>query len=277
MPRIFTSLAACAFAFALAFALAPSLHAQGLPSEARLGYPLGVGDLVRVSVYQQADMATETRVSERGTITVPLIGPVAVQGLTAVQIEGAIASLLRSKGQVRDPQVTVTVLKFNSRQVSVLGLVSRPGRYALEEGQYRLTDVLSLAGGIVAEGADSVTLVRTSPAGQTQRLEIDVPTLFKAGDFSNNPVMAGGDSVYVARAPVFYIYGEVNKPGAFRLDKDMTVMQALSVGGGLTQRGTERSVQIRRRNGRGAYDLLGGGLNERLQPDDVVFVRESVF
>ena len=230
---------------------------------------------MRISVYQQPEMTTETRVSERGTLSVPMAGAVPVAGATASQVEQRIAALLTGKGQMRDPQVTVTVLKFNSRQVSVLGMVSRPGRYALEEGVYRLTDILSLAGGVLPEGADTVTLVRTAD-GKSQRLEVDLRSLFKAGDFSDNPVIAAGDSIYVDRAPKFYVYGEVNKPGVYRVEKDMTLMQAISVGGGLTERGTDEKVQIRRRKGSG-YETLRSGLAERLQPDDVVFVRESVF
>jgi polysaccharide export outer membrane protein len=248
----------------------------GTAEEAALGYPLGVGDVVRVSVYQQPDMTTETRVSELGTITVPLLGPVPVAGVTAKRVEDRITLLLKSRGFVREPQITVTVLQFRSRQVSVLGLVSRPGRYPLEEGTYRLTDVLALAGGALLEGADTVTLVRTA-GGKTQKFEIDLPSLFKSGDFTNNPVVLGGDSIYVARAPLFYIYGEVNRPGAFRLEKDLTLMQALSMGGGTTQRGTEKNIQIRRRNANGDYDMLKGALNDRIQPNDVIFVRESLF
>jgi len=254
----------------------PIAFEAGTAEEAALGYPLGVGDVVRVSVYQQPDMATDIRVSELGTITVPLLGPVPVAGVTAKRVEDRIASLLKSRGLVRDPQVIVTVLQFKSRQVSVLGFVSRPGRYALEEGTYRLTDVLALAGGTLLDGADTVTLVRTI-GGKTQKLEIDLPSLFKSGDFSANPVILGGDSIYVARAPLFYIYGEVNRPGMFRLDKDINLMQALSMGGGVTQRGTEKNVQIRRRNANGDYDMVKGALNERIQPNDVIFVRESLF
>jgi polysaccharide export outer membrane protein len=263
--------------FALWLLLAPSIFAQTQNvSPSDLGYPLGVGDLVRITVYQQPDMATETRVSERGTISVPLLGPVPVAGMTALQVEDRIASLLTGKGQVRDPQVIVTVMKFNSRQASVLGLVRTPGRYPLEEGVYRLTDVLSLAGGALPDGAETVTIVRTVN-GKTQKLEIDLPSLFKTGDFTNNPVIMSGDSIYVARAPVFYIYGEVQKPGAYRLEKDMTLMQAISVGGGLTLRGTDDKVQIRRRKGDGDYHTFRGGLKDRMQADDVIFVRESVF
>jgi polysaccharide export outer membrane protein len=180
------------------------------------------------------------------------------------------------RGFVRDPQVNVTVLQFKSRQVSVLGLVNRPGRYSLEEGSYRLTDVLALAGGAEPEAAETVTLVRVVD-GKSQKFEIDLPSLFKGGDFSKNPEIRAGDSIYVQRAPIFYIYGEVNRPGAFRIEKDMTLMQALSVGGGITARGTEKNIQIRRRDGSGAYVTYKGSLSDIVQADDVIYVRESLF
>ncbi len=245
-------------------------------AELALGYPIGVGDVVRVVVFQQPDMTMETRVSEAGTITVPLLGPVPIAGVTAKRAEDRIAQLLRNRGFVRDPQVVVTVLQFKSRQVSVLGLVNRPGRYALEEGIYRLSDVLALAGGALPDGADVVTLVRVV-GGKSQKYQVDLPSLFRSGDFSNNPEIVAGDSIYVARAPLFYIYGEVNRPGAFRLEKDMTVMQALSMGGGLTVRGTEKNIQIRRRGVDGLYTTLKGALIDLVQPNDVIFVRESLF
>jgi len=201
---------------------------------------------------------------------------VPVEGVTAKRVEDRIALLLKSRGFVRDPQVTVTVLQFKSRQVSVLGLVSRPGRYALEEGVYRLTDVLALAGGALSDSSDTVTLVRVA-GGKTLKYEIDLPALFRSGDFSRNPEILAGDSIYVSRAPLVYIYGEVNRPGAFRLEKDMSLMQGLSMAGGVTLRGTEKNIQIRRRDGNGKYVTVAGALTDALHPDDVVFVRESLF
>jgi len=239
-------------------------------------YTLGTGDVVRISVFQQPDMATETRVSETGAITIPLLGSVAVGGGTVKQAEVRIAAQLRSRGFVRDPQVNVTVMQFKSKQISVLGYVSRPGRFALEEGVYRLTDVLALAGGALGDSADVVTLVRVVD-GKSQRYDVDVPALFKSGDFSTNPEIVSGDSIYVARAPTFYIYGEVNRPGVYRLEKDLTLMQALSMGGGITLRGTEKNIQIRRRDATGKYTTASGALTDSVQSNDVIFVRESLF
>jgi len=246
------------------------------PGELRTGYALGVGDVVRVVVFQQPDMTTETRVSEAGTITIPLLGAVPVGNVTAKRAEERVAALLRARGLVRDAQVVVTIVQFKSRQVSLLGLVQRPGRYAMEEGVYRLSDALALAGGLLPDGGDTVTLVRMRD-DRMQRQEIDLPTLFGSSDPALNPEVMPGDTIYVARAPVFYIYGEINRPGAFRLDKGMTVMQALSLSGGLTPRGTEKDVQIRRRDPSGRYVTQKSSLGDAVRANDVVFVRESLF
>jgi polysaccharide export outer membrane protein len=211
-----------------------------------------------------------------GTVTIPLLGAIPVGNVTARRVEERVAAVLKARGLVRDPQVVVTVVQFKSRQVSVLGRVTRPGRYTLEEGSYRLSDVLALAGGPTPDGADTVILVRMRN-GQSERQQINVADLFRSGDFSRNPEVAPGDSIYVDRAPLFYIYGEVNRPGAFRLEEGMTVMQALSLGGGLTARGTEKNVQIRRHSANGQYETRKSSLADVLQPDDVVFVRESLF
>jgi polysaccharide export outer membrane protein len=89
--------------------------------------------------------------------------------------------------------------------------------------------------------------------------------------------LENGDTVYVQRAPVFYIYGEVQRAGSYRLESTMTVMQAIAVGGGITARGTERGVTIRRKDGDGHFGTVTAPLTETLRADDVVYVRESLF
>ena len=249
------------------------------PADRTNAYFIGSGDLVRVSVYQQPDLGIEGRVSELGTLTVPLVGTVEVGGLTARQVETRIAYLLKRGGYVRDAQVNVNIVQFKSRDVAVLGYVNRPGRYYLEEGVYRVSDVLALAGGGLPTAGDVVTLTRTRDA-KAQQIDIDIPGLFRsAGAVSNNIEVLPGDTLYVDRAPVFYIYGEVQRPGAFRLEKNMTLMQAVSTGGGLTQRGSKKDIQITRKEAEGKVMTFTAQLGDQfvLGPDDVVFVRESLF
>ena len=248
------------------------------PTDPAKAYFLGSGDVVRVSIFQQPDMAVEGRVSETGSLTVPLIGAVDVGGLTTRQVETRIAYLLKRGGYVREPQVNVAVVQFKSRYVAVLGYVNRPGRYYLEEGIYRVSDVLSLAGGTLPTASDVVNLLR-GRGDKTQKFDIDLPTLFRSAGAPGNIEVLPGDTLYVDKAPVFYVYGEVQRPGAFRLEKDMTLMQAVSTSGGLTLRGSKKDVQITRKNAQGKTTTLTAQLGDAfiLNPDDVVYVRESLF
>src|SRR6266566_5579292 len=237
---------------------------------------LGGGDSVSITVFQNPDLTTETRISERGTISFPLVGEISLAGLTPVGAEARIAERLIKGKFVLKPQVSVNVVRVRSRQVSVLGQVARPGRYPLDDTSSNLTDILALAGGVTPAGDDYVTVMVTRN-GKTARLEINVPTMYRTGDLSRNLQLENGDTIFVQRAPVFYIYGEVQRAGVYRLEPAMTVMQALSVGGGVTQRGTDRGLKIRRRTPTGEHHPIDARLTDTLQPDDVIYVRESLF
>ncbi len=236
---------------------------------------LGEGDSIRITVFQNPDLTTETRISERGTITFPLVGEISLAGLTPVDAEARIADKLIKGKFVLKPQVSLNVIRVRSRQVSVLGHVARPGRYPLDDTSSNLTDILALAGGVSPTGDDNVTVMVTRD-GKTAKLEINVPTMYRTGDLSRNLQLENGDTIFVQRAPVFYIYGEVQRAGSYRLEQGMTVMQALSVGGGVTPRGTDRGVKIRRKTGDGTQ-AIDARLIDPVQADDVIYVRESLF
>jgi polysaccharide biosynthesis/export protein len=225
---------------------------------------LGPGDTVRVTVFQQPDLATEARLSERGTIDVPLVGPVAVGGKTPGEAANAIAAALKKGDYLKSPQVSVALTTVRSRQVSVLGQIAHPGRYPLEEAHLKLPDIVAAAGGIAAGGGNSVTVIRDGEAKQVSALD-------KAFE------LKGGDTVYVDRAPVFYIYGEVTRSGAYPVTANMTVMQAISVGGGITPRGSERRVKLRRSSADGKVVESDARLQDVVKADDVIYVKESIF
>jgi polysaccharide export outer membrane protein len=140
----------------------------------------------------------------------------------------------------------------------------------------RLTELLATAGGVSVNGADLVTLVGQRN-GQTVRLQIDLPTLFRPGQASEDPVILAGDTVFVDRAPQVYIYGEVQRPGVLRLERGMTLLQALATGGGLTQRGTEKGIRVHRKDAEGKTQVLQPAMDDKVQEGDVVYVRESLF
>jgi len=236
---------------------------------------LGPGDVVKATVYGSPDLAVETRVSEGGTLTFPLLGEVQVGGLSTQQAEKKIGGLLEKGGYLKKAQVNLLITTLASQQVSVLGQVNRPGRYPVD-GPRKVLDLLALAGGIGPEGGDMVSLVRTRK-GQTTRETIDVVDMVRKGELNRDVEVAGGDIIFVERAPRAYITGEVQRPGPFRIERAMTVEQALSAGGGLTMRGTQRGLKITRRDAGGAQRTIEGRTDDLVQIDDVITVRESWF
>lgn len=236
---------------------------------------LGSGDVLRISVFEQPDLSLEVRVSESGTITYPLIGEVKVGGGTPAAAERKISDLLERGGFLKNPHVSIIVSQLQSQQASVLGQVNRPGRYPLDSAK-SLADVLALAGGVSAEGGDVVTIVR-KVNGQNVREMVDLAEMIRSGDLDRNIVISNSDIVYVDRALRFYIYGEVQRPSQYRLEHNMTVLQALSVGGGLTLRGTERGIRIKRRGADGVVEIIKAKHDDLVKPDDVIYVQESLF
>lgn len=238
-------------------------------------YVLATGDLVRVTVYDHVDLTTETRVNEQGSILFPLVGEVPVSGKTASEASSRIAKALEAGGFIRGPQVNLVVIDFKGQEVSVLGQVNRPGKFPLQKAS-RLAEVLALAGGVTVNGADSLILI-SNKDGKTVRQEIDLLALFKDGAQEFNVAISNDDILYVPREPRYYIYGEVQRPGAFRLEKNMSLVQALSVGGGLTARGTQKGIKILRRGQDGVMQEIEARLADLLKTDDVIFVKESLF
>ncbi|HNQ03399.1 MAG TPA: polysaccharide export protein EpsE [Thiobacillaceae bacterium] len=238
-------------------------------------YRMGTGDVVRITVYGQPDLTTEARVGENGSISFPLIGNIKLAGITPAQGEVEIAARLSKGGFILKPFVSLNVVQYRGQQVSVLGRVNRPGKYNLERTN-RVADVLALAGGVIPDGADTATLIRTRD-GKTEYREIDLIALFKPGGEASNVEVQDGDLINVARQPMFYIYGEVQRPGAFRLEQDMSVVQALSMGGGLTPRGTQKGMRILRLDPGGTMREIDAHLADPVQKNDVIYVKESLF
>jgi polysaccharide export outer membrane protein len=249
------------------------LAVQGLASPNEI---LGAGDTVRMTVFQNPDLTTETRISDRGAVVFPLIGEIEIAGQTPAEAGMRIAEQLKKRQFIVNPQVSVSLIQVRSRQVSVLGEVAKPGRYALDDTASKLTDILALAGGINASGDDTV-IVTLARNGKISRREINVPAMYRSGDMSSDIALANGDAIYVPRAPVFYIYGEVQRAGSYRLAPETSVMSALSEGGGLTLRGTTRGLKITRRMADGTTQTLDANLVDPVKPNDVIYVKEGLF
>lgn len=258
-------------AVALLATLRPAL-AQDSVFEDRLG----AGDIIRVQVYQSPDLTQESRILESGNISYPLIGATKVAGLTIPEAEALIAKALKAGGFIQQPQVTIAQLQVRKKTVTVLGAVGRAGLYPLDALNTRLSNILAAAGGIAPGGSDTVILTGRRD-GKPVRQEIDVAATYLDNKLANDVVLASGDTVYVHRASLFYVYGEAGKPGPYRLERNMTVMQALVTAGGPTQRGTERNLRLNRRQSDGSTKESKPELTDLVQPDDVIFIRESLF
>ncbi|MDE2402396.1 MAG: polysaccharide export protein EpsE [Burkholderiales bacterium] len=240
-------------------------------------YVLGAGDIIRITVFQNPDLTLDARVSENGMISYPLLGSVKLGGLAIGAAEKKLADGLRDGNFLKQPQVSILVTAVKGNQVSVLGLVNRPGRYPLESGSTRLSDLLAQAGGIVAiQGSDTV-VVSGKRNGKPFRKEIDFPLVFAAAGTTEDFPLENNDAIWVDRAPYIYIYGEVQRPGTQRLERDMTLLQALAASGGLTLRGTQKGIRVHRRDTSGAVQIVQPDLNDTLKPNDVIYVKESLF
>jgi polysaccharide export outer membrane protein len=239
-------------------------------------YKLGPGDSIKVQVYQSPDLTTETRVSESGVVSFPLVGRVTLGGLSIPEAETRIAQALRHGNFLKAPQVNINLLQVRGNQVAVLGQVQKPGRFPLETTNLRASDMLALAGGIAPTGGDMVVITGIRNR-QPFRKMVDIPTLFAGKGSGDDIVVAPGDTIFVDKAPMFYIYGEAQKPGPYRVERGMTVMQAIAQGGGITPRGSQSRLRLTRTNPDGAVVQLTPSLTDPVQPGDVLFVRESLF
>lgn len=246
------------------------------PALAQSDYRLGPGDAVRILVFQHPDLTLEARIPESGQLTYPLVGSIRAAGQSPNELAQSLAQSLREGRFLADPQVSVLITAHRSQQVSVLGQVVRPGRYAIEVGGLRLSEVLALAGGIAPTGADTLVLVRQD-GGNRSRHAIDLARLVAPADAADDPVLKPDDLVFVDRAPQYYIYGQVQRPGMYGVDRGLTVAQAIAKGGGLTLRGTDRGIRLQRRQTDGRVSVQEVRLDEPVQSDDLLIVRESVF
>jgi polysaccharide export outer membrane protein len=243
-------------------------HAAAKPED----YRLGAGDLVRIVVFDHDELAADVRVSQTGNITFPLVGLVSVAGLTTRDAELLLARRLSEGGFVKEPQVSLLVEDFQSQKVSVMGQVAKPGQFPLEASK-KVLDMLAMAGGVLNDtAADEATLVRADG----KRIVIDLKKLFD-GDPALNVGVQDGDTVFVPHAPQFYIYGQVQHPGQYRLMRNTTISQAISIGGGLMPRGTQRGAIVKRVDSKGKESNHSLRNDEVLQPDDVLLIKASIF
>ncbi len=256
------------------------------PAPGQQEYIIGEGDLLKITVYDNPDLTTEARVSGDGRITMPLIGEVEVSALTAAEAEKKIARLLED-GYIIKPHVSIFIVEYRSKKVTVLGEVSKPGIIILR-GASTLMEVISDAGGITPNAGDLLYIKRKAgdPGGNKPdagkkdagevTITVDLKKLFESGDKTANVPVQDGDSVYVPRAAFVYVNGEVKNPGAYKITKGLTVLKSITLAGGVTQKAAESRTRIIRKTEKGEV-TISARFDDTVMPDDVIIVPESWF
>ena len=249
------SLLAASFVAALfSVAVAAQGGAQTRPSGPAADYIVGAQDVLTITCYDQADLSGKFTVETDGTFSYPLIGRVKVGGLTLRQVESEVKTRLVGDGYFRNPQITVSVDTYKSQKVFVVGEVRTPGTYALS-GDMNLVEALARAGSTLPTASGEAIVVHPeagqTPSGPTLPTEdsdnvvrIDLRDL-QNGAFSQNAMLRDGDTIFVPRAESVYVFGHVKNPGAYAMQqRNTTVLQALSLAGGVTDRGTTSRIKI---------------------------------
>lgn len=253
------------FITALLVFLLPVLALAATPEDE--DYVLGRNDVIRVVVYDHPDMTTEAQISKDGAVSLPLIGKIKVAGQTTSAIEAAISNALRSGGFIKNPNVTVVVISYKSQKISILGNVFKPGLYTLEGGT-TLEQALAIAGGVAPAGGERVIVVRGN-----------MPTEYRLTEYLMSGralAVRSGDVVYVPSAEQVYVYGEVNRPGVYRLEPGMTAIQAIAAAGGFNPRADDDDLTVTRATD-GRQQVYRLTASDRVRASDVIFVGESLF
>jgi polysaccharide export outer membrane protein len=252
-------------------------HSPALPGE----YVAGPQDVLDIVVFGESDVSGKFAIESDGTINFPLIGRVTAAGLGLRAIERELHARL-ADGYLQNPQVSVGVSQFRSQRVFIVGEVGRPGTYPLT-AQMTLIEALATAGSVENGAAGHVVIVRGSRRGEdagahhsaSEVLQIDLGT-FQAGSLSENVVLRDGDVVIVPRAESVYVLGQVRNPGVFALERGTTVLQALALAGGVSERGSMSRIRVVRVvNGRKTE--LKVGLDDPVRAGDTVMVLERFF
>jgi polysaccharide export outer membrane protein len=239
-------------------------------------YVVGEGDVIKITVYGHDDLATVERVSGSGMIAFPLLGQVKVSGLTVSELSERIAELL-SDGYIVSPQVNVFIQEFRSQKAVIMGEVLKPGLYELK-GRTGFLELVSMAGGLSPNAGDTAIIKRRTKASAPEEvITVDLAALIERGETTRDVPVLDGDSIYVSRAGRFYVTGEVRRPDEYKFKEGTTVIKAITMAGGLTDKAAPTRIKIiRKMDGK---EVVSDDVNmdEPVMPDDVLVVPESFF
>lgn len=271
------------FAVALACA-AITVHAQRqTETQTAADYVIGPQDVLTIQVFDQADLGGKYTVEADGTFMFPLIGRVKAGGLTLRTFETDLRNRL-ADGYFKNPQVSVAVEQYRSQRIYVMGEVRAPGPVPLSGGM-TLIEALARAGSTLPSASGEVAILRGAPGGRgAPAASIDsaaniVRTNIKdleSGAMKQNIELHDGDTIFVPRAESVYVFGQVKAPGAYAVQKDTTVLQALSLAGGVTENGAMNRIRIVRIVN-GEKKEVKVKLTDLVKPGDTIIVPERYF
>jgi polysaccharide export outer membrane protein len=245
--------------------------------------PIAPGDFLDVSEYHTPEFHSLVRVSEEGTVTLPMIGEIKVSGMDELQAAHTVEAALVAKGMLLHPLVTVLVTAYAGEDVSVLGEVARPGVYPYSY-HHRLLDLIAAASGLTPNAGRLVNIFHASDPKTPHPVVLDPsgtdissnhnPELLPNGTEAtsdHNPELLPGDTVQVSRAGLVYVVGDVIRPGGFPVDpvQGLTVVQALALAWGPSQNAAlTKAVLIR--------ELHGQDPDQQVHDRDIIYVPDSV-
>lgn len=250
---------------------APATLAQTAPSPApapattpAASYILGANDEIEIKVFGQPDMSYKTKIRADGTITTPYLGSLQAAGKTTSALADEMMSAFLRNKILSAPSINIEVTSFASKTVTVLGAVPTAGLYALDQ-PYSVAAMVAKAGGTRADGANSVVLTRAN--GQQERIALTDAAA------AATRMVAPGDTLFVPLAEKVYVYGEVNRGGAFPIVPGMTFRQALALAEGPTLAGSTKRIEVRR----AGKPVAKPSLDDIVQPEDVLVIKEKWF
>jgi polysaccharide export outer membrane protein len=238
-------------------------------ASAKEEYVIGPEDVLEISVYDHEEMTSTVRVGGNGVITLPLLDAVEVGGLTVSQATKKITDLL-SGDYIVDPKVNIFVVTFRGQKVVILGQVENPGLYEIR-AETTLLELISLAGGLNPDAGDIATLKRVNEKGTEER-KIDLERLIDKGDTTLNFRVMDGDKVFIEKAGLFYVTGEVNRPSSYPYQDRLSLIKAITMAGGLTNIASSTKVKILRQNEGKEQVIEQASMDTEILPEDVIVV-----
>jgi polysaccharide biosynthesis/export protein len=247
-------------------------------------YLVGPHDVLTITSFDQEDLGGKYAVDADGTFTFPLIGRVRAGGLTLRELEARLKTMLKD-GFFKDPQLAVAVETYKSQKIYIVGEVRNPGTYPLT-GDMNLIEAIARAGSTLPSASGEALIVRArtgnasnaplTPNGENaETTTVDLKEL-QSGALSQNVALRDGDTIFVPRAESVYVFGQVKNPGAYAIQRNTTILQALSLAGGVTERGATGRIKVVRIQS-GKTVEIKVKLTDTVRPGDTIMVPERFF